>query len=231
MKFKKLRKELDQKFSENIRANLDENELEKAKFVFYWQGVLAFMFGIMSLFFSLIPYFGISAIPFGLCGAFFCGMSYISRRRSNQGVKVVVAGMLIGLLASGIGLYQTYVFYDYIRARDEIKAAIEETGKDLAIEVAKEKVGIKTENGKLQRLRASIQENRDSMALLAKQLKIADSLAFEATLEKQRLPARVREGRRQNWSEHQQFLEENPQVKEIMKDYDKLHKKRSSKTH
>lgn len=104
-------------------------------------GITGLIGAILSLFFSLIPYIGLYAIIFSFVSIIFCIIPFLYSKENREGVRISLPGLIIGILAISISMFQHYIFNIVNHTKKEIEDKfIERIEEDLDNKLEKDSI-------------------------------------------------------------------------------------------
>jgi multisubunit Na+/H+ antiporter MnhB subunit len=89
-------------------------------------GVIGLVLAIISLLFSLIPCVGFYAVIPGILATIFSLIAYLYLKQKKESTSVPFAGLIIGLLAISISIYQYIEYQEVFETKSEIENSIKE---------------------------------------------------------------------------------------------------------
>lgn len=81
-------------------------------------GIIGLVIAIFSMLFSFIPCVGFYAVIPSILSIIFCLIAFLYLKQNNQNKSVPLAGMIIGVIALAVGIFQ---YFNYKSVFDEKK--------------------------------------------------------------------------------------------------------------
>lgn len=88
-------------------------------------GVIGLVIAILAMLFSFIPCIGAYAIGPALIAGIFCTIAFLYARHHKQNHSVPLAGLIIAVVAMGIGIYQHVRYNEVFEAKKEVEQAFD----------------------------------------------------------------------------------------------------------
>lgn len=124
-------------------------------------GIIGLVIAILSLLFSLIPCVGFYATLPSFISVIFCLIAFLFLKQKKESTSVPLSGLIIGILALVIGIYQYYKYRIVYEAKEKIENSINKVQSEI-----KENI----ENKVLKEIKESIEKelNNDSIQKVKK---------------------------------------------------------------
>ncbi|KAF2327325.1 DUF2339 domain-containing protein [Flavobacterium daemonense] len=106
--------------------------------------IIGLVFAILALLFSMIPCVGYYAVGPSFFALAFSGISYLGLKQKNESTSVPLAGLIIGVAAFSIGIFQYYKYETVYATKAEIEKSINEAQTEV-LDTIQKKVLEKTE--------------------------------------------------------------------------------------
>ncbi|MFN3753766.1 hypothetical protein [Flavobacterium sp.] len=87
-------------------------------------GIIGLVLAIISLLFSLIPCIGFYAFIPALIASIFSLIAFLHAKQNKTNHNVSLAGMIIGILAMGIAIFQYITYKEVFKVKSEIEETI-----------------------------------------------------------------------------------------------------------
>lgn len=120
-------------------------------------GIIGLVLAIFSMLFSLIPCIGFYAIVPGFISVIFCFISYSYLKHKNESVAIPLSGLIIGVVAVSIAIYQYYTYQAVFDKKTEIERSIKKMEHEIlesVLEDYKENIEKELENDSIQKVEA-----------------------------------------------------------------------------
>ncbi len=123
-------------------------------------GIIGLVIAIFSLIFSLIPCVGFYAIIPSFISVVFCLIAFLYLKQKKESTGVPLSGLIIGIIAISIGIFQYYKFKVVFDTKEEIENSInkveDEIKEDIqnrVLEGIKENIEKELENDSIQKIK------------------------------------------------------------------------------
>jgi heme/copper-type cytochrome/quinol oxidase subunit 4 len=123
-------------------------------------GIIGLIIAIFSLLFSLIPCVGFYAVIPSFISIIFCLIAFLYLKQKNENTSVPLSGLIIGILAISIGIFQYYKFKAVHDTKTEIEnsingieSEIKENIENKVFEKIKEKIEKELENDSIPKIK------------------------------------------------------------------------------
>ena len=92
---------------------------------------LGLAFAIIAFLFSMIPCIGFYAIGPGIIALVFSGISFVGSKQREENTSVSLAGLIIGIVAIAIGIYQYYEYADlFFKSKAQFERVLKKAGEE-----------------------------------------------------------------------------------------------------
>lgn len=122
--------------------------------------VIGLVFAVFSFLFSIVPCIGFYAIGPSIMSVVFCGVSFLGLKQKNQNTGVSTAGLIVGVIAISIGIFQYYKYKTVFDAKAEIENSLNnmrgqviDTIEKKALKHVKEKIETEIENDSIEKIK------------------------------------------------------------------------------
>lgn len=88
-------------------------------------GIIGLVMACFSLVFSLIPCVGFYAIVPGFIASVFCVVSFVGLRQRQSATTIPLVGMIVGVVAIGIGTYQYITYKEVFKAAKDLERSVD----------------------------------------------------------------------------------------------------------
>lgn len=93
--------------------------------------ILSLAFAIIAFLFSMIPCIGFYAIGPGIIALVFSGISFVGSKEREENTSVSLAGLIIGIVAIAIGIYQYYEYADlFFKTKTQFEQELKKAGEE-----------------------------------------------------------------------------------------------------
>jgi ABC-type enterochelin transport system permease subunit len=123
-------------------------------------GIIGLVLAILSLLFSMIPCVGFYAIIPSSIAVIFCLIAFIYARQKKEKNAVPLSGLIIGVVAISIGIFQYYKYKTVFDTKTQIENSLNQVGdsikegvKDKVLEGIKNKIEKELENDSIQKVK------------------------------------------------------------------------------
>lgn len=94
-------------------------------------GIIGLVIAIFSCIFSFIPCIGFYAIGPAILAIMFSVIAFVSLKHIGQATNMALAGIIVGVVAIGIGSYQYVTYKEVFKAKKDIENSFNEIDREV----------------------------------------------------------------------------------------------------
>ncbi|MBI1306724.1 MAG: hypothetical protein GC181_08930 [Bacteroidetes bacterium] len=100
-------------------------------------GIIGLVIGIVALLISFIPCIGFYALIPAILALIFCVIAFLFLKQNNENTAVPFSGIIIGIVAIGMSVYQYYHYKEVYDTKSEIEKSINESTEEVVKDLLK----------------------------------------------------------------------------------------------